>query len=96
MLVDLHHAEKLVTRHPHADHMRLIRQRAGDRYLAMMEALNLKIHDKQVATSSWMPPPGDWLDTPLQTAKLGIYQIGHSLCLIAASKASCAVAYRPT
>lgn len=64
MLVDIHHAEKPVTRHPHEDHMRLIRQRAGDRYLAMMEALDLKVHDKQVATSSWMPPPGDWLRTP--------------------------------
>ena len=64
MLVDVHNAQRPVTRHPLADQLRLIRERAWEeRYRQMLEDFEHRVHGRDVATVSWMPPNGEWQGT---------------------------------
>jgi hypothetical protein len=62
-LIDIN-TNRTVTKHPHAGDLALVKKKAGtDRYQAMMDDLDQRVHEKEVATASWMPPREDWRNT---------------------------------
>jgi hypothetical protein len=77
-----------VTKHPHAQNVALMRRHCGvARYRAMLDDLEQRVHDKEVATSSWMPPREDWRTTayaPLAEIANGNWGISGKLfgCLV--------------
>ena len=55
---------RVITKHPHAQDLARIRKHAGEeRYQAMMDDLDQRVHGKEVTTSSWMPPRENWRNT---------------------------------